>query len=427
MAGPSRTLTGFLVDDAGPTIAGDGRLDADGAGHTMCRVNAPTSRPRAAADACPGVSRPFSATDGSIVRLRPAAQPVPVEALSRLLDVVAGQDDPSVQVTSRAALQLRGLPDPLSAETRVSITATGLVPTPSHELVRNVVASPLSGLDDAGACDVRPVVADLDAALCADPTLSRLGGRFLFALDDGRGDVIGGTFDLGFLATGADRGVVLAGSDRRGWSVPLEAAVPTLLELAREFTQRTDGGTSAWHVDELSEPLGAAPTATAAPPPAPARPLGAVGEHAVVAVPLGLLRRQHVDALALFTDAVRVTPWRSLVVEHGASHLPALEAAGLATHDGSPWHRLHACTGLPGCARSAIDTRSLASDLAAVLPAGTLPVHVSGCERRCGTPATAYADLIAPATLDEALAGLRKADAAYGSDHSTGGAATSWT
>jgi precorrin-3B synthase len=31
-------------------------------------------------------------------------------------------------------------------------------------------------------------------------------------------------------------------------------------------------------------------------------------------------------------------------------------------------------------------------------------VHVSGCERRCGTPATAYVDLLAPRSLDEALA-----------------------
>src|SRR5689334_19612701 len=100
----------------------------------MCRVTAPKSRPRRAGDACPGVARPFSAADGSIVRLRPAGQPVPLRALAQLLDVVAAQDDPAIQLTSRAALQLRGLPDPLTPETRAAIVATGLVPPVSHEL-----------------------------------------------------------------------------------------------------------------------------------------------------------------------------------------------------------------------------------------------------------------------------------------------------
>jgi len=72
----------------------------------MCRVTAPSSRERRAGDACPGVSRPFVAVDGSIVRLRPAGQPVRIEALSALMDVIAGQADPAIQLTSRGAPQL---------------------------------------------------------------------------------------------------------------------------------------------------------------------------------------------------------------------------------------------------------------------------------------------------------------------------------
>lgn len=376
----------------------------------MCRVTAPTSRPRQAADACPGVGRPFVASDGTIVRLRPAGQAVSVHSLARLLDLVESQADPAIQLTSRAALQLRGLPDPLTSSVRESIESTGLLPSASHELVRNVVASPLSGLDGAGHCDLRHLTNALDAALCADPDLARLGGRFLFALDDGRGDVIREAFDLGVLATRGNRCIVLAGGTHRGWDVPLETAVPMLIDLAREFVERTRGGETAWHVHELDAPLGPTPTTDVELPAQPQRPLGAVGDHAVVAVPLGLLRREHVSALARVTDEVRVTPWRSLVVEHGAAALADLEDAGLATHPGSPWHRLNACTGLPGCARSALDTRALARRLAPVLPAGRLPVHVSGCERRCGTPSTAYVDVLAPASLDAALSTILETD-----------------
>lgn len=369
----------------------------------MCRVTAPSSRDRRAGDACPGLQRPFGAADGSIVRLRPAGQPVTVEALVQLTELIAAQADPAIQLTSRGALQLRGLPHPLPPEFHDAIRATGLVPSPTHELVRNVVASPLSGLDGAGRCDVRPVVADLDDAVCADPRLSRLGGRFLLVVDDGRGDVIDMASDLAFVATAPDRGIVLAGSQDHGWEVPLDEAVDLIVRLAVEFVERADGDESIWHVDDLTDPLGPERTAVLARPLAPPLPLGAVGEHAVVGVPLGLLKPHHVDALARTTDAVRVTPWRSLVVEDGAATLPELEAAGLATHAGSPWHRLHACTGLTGCSRSAVDTRALARELAPVLPAGRQPVHISGCERRCGTPATAYVDLLAPPSLEAAL------------------------
>nr|WP_231372266.1 precorrin-3B synthase [Terracoccus sp. 273MFTsu3.1] len=376
-------------------------------------MTAPSSRERRAGDACPGVSRPFVAADGSIVRLRPAGRTVPVDALSRLMDVVAVQPDPAIQLTSRGALQLRGLPDPLTPRIREAIRATGLVPSASHELVRNVVASPLSGLDGAGHCDLRPVTRALDTALCADPVLAHLGGRFLFVLDDGRGDVVGESFDLGVFATGPGRCVVLVGGTDRGWEVPLAAAVPRLVALAQEFVERAGGDESVWHVSELAMPLGTEPTAGLDLPPPPERPRGAVGDHAVVAVPLGLLRPDHVATLARVTDRVLVTPWRSLVVENAAPALPELEAAGLVTHVDSPWTRLHACAGLPGCARSALDTRALARDLAPVLPRGHLPVHVSGCERRCGTPATAYVDVLTPRSTEEALSTIAEQESPW--------------
>ncbi len=350
------------------------------------------------------MSRPFVAGDGSIVRLRTGGLPVSVESLTKLMDGVGRQPDSCIQLTSRGALQVRGLPDPLPERTRAAIAATGLVPSPSHELVRNVVVSPLTGLDGGGTCDLRPVVAALDEGLCRSPELARLPGRFLFALDDGRGDVIDEAFDVAYLATGPQRGVVLAGTTHRGWRTPLHQAVPALLGLAHQFLAARDAaGSDAWHVDELPVAIGPERDTGITVPQAPARPIGVVGDHAVVGVPLGLLTTEHLHALASVTSRVGVTPWRSLVIEKGAVALDRLAAAGLVTDTASPWFRLHACTGRPGCSRSAIDTRALAHDLAPRLPAGTLPVHISGCERRCGAPQTAFADLLAPASTDEAL------------------------
>ena len=75
----------------------------------------------------------------------------------------------------------------------------GLLPSPSHERVRNIVASPLSGRV-GGTSDVRSMIGRLDVAVCAELELADLPGRVLFALDDGRGDVASLAPDFGVLA-----------------------------------------------------------------------------------------------------------------------------------------------------------------------------------------------------------------------------------
>jgi len=321
-----------------------------------------------------------------------------------LLDIVATQADPTLQLTSRAALQLRGLSDPVPADVRRAIRATGLVPSDDHELVRNVVATPLSGLDGGGRCDVRPVVRALDAAVCADPALAALPGRFLFVLDDGRGDVARESFDIGLLALDARRAAVLVGAPDRGFVVDLDDAPSAMVGVARRFLDaRAAAAPQAWHVRELNGHLDP-PVLDVDLPPTPPHPVGAVGDHAVAAVPLGLLTRQQVDTLSRLADEVVVTPWRSLVVPGAATELDLLEEAGLVVAPGSPWLRLHACTGAPGCARTDIDTRGLARALAPALPPGPLPVHLSGCERRCGATAPGFVDVLAPRSLADAVA-----------------------
>ena len=86
------------------------------------------------------------------------------------------------------------------------------------------------------------------------------------------------------------------------------------LTLARGFLSARDaGGDTAWHIDELPEPLAPALGAelagglsdalgTGVAPGSP-RPVGAVGTHAAVGVPLGLLTAPMLDALI---DASRI-------------------------------------------------------------------------------------------------------------------------
>ena len=122
----------------------------------------------------------------------------------RALAIIGGaavaHADGVVQLTSRANLQLRCV---ATDERGGSLRGAGrrgrarrAAPHPSHDRVRNIVCSPLTGLR-GGLADLRPLVHELDERLCATPELARLPGPFLFTLDDGRGDVCSLGGDLG--------------------------------------------------------------------------------------------------------------------------------------------------------------------------------------------------------------------------------------
>ena len=170
-----------------------------------------------------------------------------MRALARL----AGElGDGRVELTSRGNVQLRGLAADAAGPLTDQLTRAGLFPSPRHDLVRNVLASPLAGLD--GGPDLTAIVQTLDAALCARPRLAELPGRFLFAVDDGRGDVVGLGPDV-VAQVRADGAVVNglavrsaatghAGTDyaATGHAVA-EDVVTVMLACAEAFLDATDG------------------------------------------------------------------------------------------------------------------------------------------------------------------------------------------
>lgn len=289
-------------------------------------------------DRCPGVFRPWLAEDGAIVRLRLPGGRLPASALRAIVTAAEVWGDGTVLLTKRANLQLRGIAVPegsVPAGLVDALRAAGLLPSDTHELVRNIVCSPLSGRL-GGRVDLRPVVDDLDRALCADPDLADLGGRFLFVLDDGRGDVVDRTLDLGLVAVSRTEVQIRVGGSQWGPVVPVREAAPTLIELARAFRQvRGAGPTASWHVDELSPTTRLLPEGSRDPRTIVAAAAGAAsgrvapGRHSqddgstllVAAVPHGMITRAVADGLlAHGSDELVVTPWRSVVI-------PDLEAS----------------------------------------------------------------------------------------------------
>lgn len=278
----------------------------------------PTLRDRR--DRCPGALRPWPAQDGLLVRLRLIGGQVAAAQLRALADVASRYGDDRVHVTSRANLQIRALPGSdghLAPEVLAAIEATGLLPTRRHELIRNVMISPQTGLA-GGRADLRPVGRALDELLRSSDRARDLPGRFLFVLDDGRGDLRRRSCDLGLVVLDADTAQLRVGT---GWgpTVHLSAAARQLAELADRFLDlRGVGPTAEWHVTELAGPLlPAAPPHPRLPEPQPPLPFGDVPGGRHVEVPAAGLDPDAVWALTADIDRLVVTPWRGVLRPEG--------------------------------------------------------------------------------------------------------------
>ncbi|MFI9723486.1 cobalamin biosynthesis protein CobG [Streptomyces sp. NPDC052396] len=380
---------------------------------------------REAGDACPGALRLHLADDGALARVRLPGGLLTVRQAHALADAAETLGDGGLDLTSRGNVQLRGLAAGCGAELGGRLRAAGLLPSDRHDRVRNVAASPLCGLDGRGAgADVQAWARALDALLCADtprhpddnqPQLTDLSGRFLFGLDDGRGDIAALAPDVTLIATADGHAALCFAATGPALHVSAGDAPRAALLAAAEFLAVLDkSGIHAWRIRELApelrpsaDRLAARLTASgiaAAPLPRFEPPHGAPPEPGVltapdggrslsVAAPLGRLTAAQWRLLAgsAARDELRVTPWRGIVLPGTAEdHLPRLAAAGLVTSADSPWHGAGACAGRPACAKSLADVRADAA--ACLTPARTggprpLPVYWSGCARRCGHPA----------------------------------------
>lgn len=252
------------------------------------------------------------------MRLRLIGGRVPSSALRSLGEVARKYGDGRVHITVRANLQVRGLPGvsgALEPEALAAIEATGLVPSPSHDLVRNVLVSPQTGLA-GGRADLRPVAAELDRLLLASEPLAGLPGRFLFVLDDGRGDLLDRSCDLGLVVLESGLEAQLRAGDAWGPVVSLSDAAGRLAELAGAFLEARGSGPSApWHVAELPEPLiPATEPEPGIPEPRGPLPYGKVPGGRHVAVPDDGLTSADIADLAARVPEVIVTPWKGILV-----------------------------------------------------------------------------------------------------------------
>jgi precorrin-3B synthase len=344
-------------------------------------------------DGCPGALQTHQAADGALARVRlpgGVITPAQLEALAR---AATRFGSPAMELTSRGSIQIRAITD--AEAVADAVAAAGLLPSATHERVRNSVASPLSGRV-GGHADVRDWVHRLDAAIRAEPALAELPGRFWFGIDDGRGDVSGLRADVGAHALADSVAVLLAGRDT-GIRIAAADVVSTLTSIAQRFAETR---ANAWRVTELADTAALIRSLPAASepgnswPPVTRPPVGWIGQDdgrvaLGAAVPLGVLHARVAEHLAAIDAPLIVTPWRSVLVcdlEEAVADaaLRVLAPLGLVFDENSPWLGVSACTGSPGCQHSAADVRADAAR--AVTHPSATHRHFVGCERACGSP-----------------------------------------
>jgi precorrin-3B synthase len=339
-------------------------------------------------DACPGALSLHRAADGSLARIRLPGGMITAAQLQALARAATDFGSPDLELTSRGNIQIRGITD----ETAVAqaVAAAGLLPSATHERVRNIVASPLSGRVGDHR-DVRAWVPEVDAAIQDSPALGSVGGRFWFGIDDGRGDVSGLVPDVAAHLLDDSAALLLAGRDT-GVRVPCADAVTTLVTVAARFAQVRG---KAWRVSELDdfspllEGLTVSAQVGATWPPVTRPPVGWLVQNdgrvtLGASVSLGVLPARTAEFLAAIEAPMVITPWRSVLVcdlEEGVADaaLRVLAPMGLVFDENSPWLSVSACTGSPGCEHSRADVRTAA---AASLGGHR---HYVGCERACGS------------------------------------------
>ena len=338
------------------------------------------------------------AADGWLARVRVPGGRLPASALLALAAIADELGNGLVDLTARANLQLRGLDGAAGAPLAARLQDAGLLPSLTHDRVRNVMASPLAGRAPGALDHVDAIVAQLDAGICASAVLADLPGRFCFLVDDGSGAGHEIGPDVTVLARGDGRfGVSLDGRllDVEGDGA---AAVGVAVRAAEAFVAvRGD----AWRLSET--PGGARAVAAALGlvlvpyTPAARTPTfgpGALaqcdGRVALTALaPLGQLWPDLLRELARLPGGVRLSTRRTVtVVDLDASTVAqtrdGLEAAGLVLDGASGWVGLTACAGTGACPRALADVRAAASARALRRSARDPAEHWAACERRCG-------------------------------------------
>ena len=379
---------------------------------------------------CPGVLHAVSAKDGLLIRIRVPGGLIEADQLKAVAGLSRAFADGYLEITSRANLQLRGIQDRDLEPIVERIAMAGLLPSPQHDRVRNIVTSPIAGLDSEEIIDPRPLIHELDQQLRAEKIFVDLHPKFSFAIYGGTRRFSRSNDDISLEAVGLNAGPYFSfsiGGACSGFVVKSGDAVDCMLaaakmciRLAKESNLSVRGkavamapGAMKLIVDALSHLLTPSPVSS------PSRlveealigiyPTTQNGRVSIIpSVPLGRLTAEQAiylaDAANEWKSDLRLSPWRGVVlgsIPKGASDniVGPLHSMGLSCDGRDGFRGIAACAGSSGCEASLADVRGDAVSLAHRLLGHAVPsgwtVNFSGCEKQCAQRHGATAELIA--------------------------------
>lgn len=389
---------------------------------------------------CPGALRPMQSGDGLLVRLRVSGGIVDTGLAKEIVRWSHRWGNGQIDLSARANLQLRGLAEQHLPRLYEAMSEWGLLgSSAAGEAVRNVISSPLAGLDPDAVLDVGPIACELEQRLTSDAALHDLPGKFGFAIDDGGClglDAV--PADVRFVARRGDGGpefdVCLAGAPHV-WFGPCraDALVAVAAALAAVFINERKGrDSSVRRMDDLVALRGAEAIARQAglaasdtvgvtgreggrghgigvlsPDVLGVHRLGLAGYFGI-GLPFGRIAAAdltHLASAAADNGArtLRLTPWRAILAPAPSIHAASALAADLPTESlildpADPRCRVAACPGAPSCAHATtpvrLDAARLADEFAGIPGSGTM-LHVSGCAKGCAHPYPAPITLVA--------------------------------
>jgi precorrin-3B synthase len=371
---------------------------------------------------CPGALRPMLSGDGLIVRIRPFCGAFDLDQARGLADLARRLGNGHIDLTRRANLQLRGLSDEHLPELHAELGRLGLIdPDAETEATRNLMVSPLAGLDPAESLDVRFIARDIAEGLAADARFSALPAKFGLLIDGGGAvSIAAERADVALLAVGTEIALGIdmpSGTQWLGVTSPDAAAaaaltaVRTFLEAAGGATRTRMRGLSAAGVAHVRSVL--APMLRPCPvvPPKTGRALGVIGTAVGVAAPFGRLEAEQLRGLVALAEEsgareLRLSPWRTVYfgARDAAAATQVVDAArslDLIVDSHDPLLRIEACPGAPDCKSSSVDARGDARRLAALASAEGYDgsIHVSGCAKGCARSAPSKLVLVGKAGL----------------------------
>ncbi|KQR74004.1 hypothetical protein ASG35_19505 [Burkholderia sp. Leaf177] len=358
------------------------------------------------------------ARDGGLCRIRLNGGELSAAQGRAVAEVARACGSGFIDATNRSNLQIRGVRAGAEHQLISRLIEAGLGPaTPASDDVRNLMLSPLAGLDPYALLDVTPIASSLLDRLQRDVRLRALSPKFAMMLDGGeRLAMLDHPHDVWFSAVSANRFAfglagcpptlaqhppALASVDSAQVPTLVIALLHTFIDLARQEQTRMRDLLQTHSADAVLEhvqkKLGFALKQDAKDwrrPASDARLRFGVHpqlkESAVcigAQIPLGRLDATMLHALASLAPRLRMTPWQSVMLldvprADAGSIVEKLKALGLATTPNEPFARLIACTGSQGCGKSFSDTKADAHQLASSMPQ-TGTVHLSGCARSC--------------------------------------------